>query len=71
MEIVRSGSFDIAARKLHVTQSAISQRIKQLEDQLGQVLIVRAILAGDANRASAPSACGTDRYVGERTFQHA
>ncbi|WP_350418400.1 hypothetical protein [Pectobacterium aroidearum] len=23
MEIVRSGSFDIAARKLHVTQSAI------------------------------------------------
>ncbi|WP_250160532.1 ArgP/LysG family DNA-binding transcriptional regulator [Pectobacterium colocasium] len=41
MEIVRSGSFDIAARKLHVTPSAISQRIKQLEDQLGQVLIVR------------------------------
>ncbi|RYC39703.1 HTH-type transcriptional regulator ArgP [Pectobacterium zantedeschiae] len=41
MEIVRSGSFEIAARKLHVTQSAISQRIKQLEDQLGQVLIVR------------------------------
>ncbi|MEL4885961.1 HTH-type transcriptional regulator ArgP [Pectobacterium betavasculorum] len=41
MEIVRSGSFEIAARKLHVTPSAISQRIKQLEDQLGQVLIVR------------------------------
>nr|UKE83941.1 LysR family transcriptional regulator [Pectobacterium sp. PL152] len=45
MEIVRSGSFDIAARKLHVTPSAISQRIKQLEDQLGQVLIVGAIPA--------------------------
>ncbi|WP_223250574.1 LysR family transcriptional regulator [Pectobacterium peruviense] len=41
MEIVRSGSFEVAARKLHVTPSAISQRIKQLEDQLGQVLIVR------------------------------
>lgn len=42
MEIVRSGNFEVAARKLHVTPSAISQRIKQLEDQLGQVLIVRS-----------------------------
>jgi LysR family transcriptional regulator (chromosome initiation inhibitor) len=40
-EIVRTGSFDGAARKLHVTSSAISQRVRQLEDGLGQVLIVR------------------------------
>ncbi len=34
-------SFDKAARILHITQSAVSQRVKQLEDQLGQPLIVR------------------------------
>jgi len=39
--IVREGSFDAAARQLHVTASAISQRLKQLEDNLGQVLVVR------------------------------
>ncbi|MBJ9260670.1 LysR family transcriptional regulator ArgP [Citrobacter amalonaticus] len=42
-EILRNGSFEAAARKLHITPSAVSQRIRQLEDQLGQVLIVRGI----------------------------
>ncbi|HJV28372.1 MAG TPA: LysR family transcriptional regulator ArgP [Aromatoleum sp.] len=40
--VIREGSFEAAARKLHVTPSAISQRIKQLEERLGQVLIQRA-----------------------------
>jgi LysR family transcriptional regulator, chromosome initiation inhibitor len=40
--VVREGSFDAAARALHVTPSAISQRIKLLEERLGQVLVVRA-----------------------------
>lgn len=40
--VIRAGSFEAAARQLHVTPSAISQRIKQLEDRLGQVLIQRA-----------------------------
>ena len=35
------GSFDAAASKLHVTPSAISQRIKALETRVGQVLVVR------------------------------
>lgn len=39
--VVREGSFERAARALNVTPSAISQRIKQLEDRLGGVLIVR------------------------------
>src|SRR5258706_12589990 len=39
--IVREGSFERAARALNVTPSAISQRIKQLEERLGSVLIVR------------------------------
>lgn len=39
--IVDSGSLDAAARTLRVTPSAVSQRLKSLEQQLGQVLIVR------------------------------
>ena len=41
--VLREGSFEAAARRLHVTPSAISQRIKQLEERLGQVLIQRSI----------------------------
>lgn len=39
--VVRSGSFDAAATTLGVTQSAVSQRIKQMEERLGATLIVR------------------------------
>src|ERR1700753_3821693 len=39
--VVREGSFERAARTLNVTPSAVSQRIKQLEERLGGVLIVR------------------------------
>ncbi len=39
--VVREGGFDAAAKSLDVTQSAVSQRIKQLEDKVGSVLIVR------------------------------
>lgn len=39
--IVDEGSLDAAARALHITPSAVSQRLKSLEQQLGQVLIVR------------------------------
>lgn len=39
--VIEEGSFDAAARRLSVTPSAISQRIKALEDRLGHVLVVR------------------------------
>lgn len=39
--VVELGSFDAAAARLHVTPSAISQRIKALEQRVGQVLVVR------------------------------
>lgn len=39
--VVREGSFEGAARALHVTPSAISQRIKLLEDQIGAVTVQR------------------------------
>jgi LysR family transcriptional regulator, chromosome initiation inhibitor len=39
--VVKEGSFERAARALNVTPSAISQRIKLLEERLGTVLIAR------------------------------
>lgn len=39
--VVELGSFDAAAARLHVTPSAISQRIKALELDVGQVLVKR------------------------------
>lgn len=40
--VVNEGSFEAAARTLHVTSSAVSQRIKALEQAVGQVLVRRA-----------------------------
>lgn len=40
--VVEEGTLDAAARRLHVTPSAVSQRIRALEDQLGRVLLVRS-----------------------------
>ena len=40
--VLRLGSFERAARELHVTPSAISQRVRALEDRLGCMLVVRA-----------------------------
>ena len=39
--IAEHGSFDAAARQLHITPSAVSQRIRALEATAGQVLISR------------------------------
>jgi LysR family transcriptional regulator (chromosome initiation inhibitor) len=39
--VVETGSFDKAAARLNVTPSAISQRVKQLEERMGTVLVVR------------------------------
>ena len=50
--VVQEGSFDAASRVLHVTPSAVSQRIKAMEQAAGQVLLqrtapVRPTAAGD------------------------
>lgn len=39
--VVREGSFERAAQVLHVSPSAVSQRVRQIEDRLGLVLIQR------------------------------
>ena len=42
LAIVDTGTFDAAARRLHVTPSAVSQRVKALESEVGHVVVVRA-----------------------------
>ena len=39
--VVREGSFERAARALHVTPSAVSQRVRLLEERAGCALVVR------------------------------
>lgn len=39
--VAREGGFDKAAKALYITQSAVSQRVKLLEELTGQVLIAR------------------------------
>lgn len=39
--VIREGSFERAARILHVTPSAISQRVRALEERVGCALVVR------------------------------
>lgn len=41
--VVDAGTFDAAARALHVTPSAVSQRIRALETQVGQVVVSRSV----------------------------
>ncbi|UOQ90434.1 LysR family transcriptional regulator ArgP [Agromyces endophyticus] len=40
--VIDEGTFDAAARRLRLTPSAVSQRVKTLEQQLGRVLVVRS-----------------------------
>lgn len=39
--VIETGGFEKAAQKLHLTQSAVSQRIRQLEHRLGQPVVLR------------------------------
>lgn len=36
------GTFDAAARELHITASAVSQRVRAIEQQIGRVVVVRS-----------------------------
>lgn len=40
--VIQEEGFDKAARHLHLTQSAVSHRVRLLEEQTGQILLVRA-----------------------------
>ena len=41
--VVREGSFEKAAASLHITQSAVSQRIRAAEDRAGRLLLIRSV----------------------------
>ena len=41
LAVIEGGNFVAAARRVHVTQSTVSARIKSLEDQLGKTLFIR------------------------------
>ncbi|MFQ6748373.1 ArgP/LysG family DNA-binding transcriptional regulator, partial [Bordetella pertussis] len=43
--VVREGSFERAAAALSVTPSAVSQRVKALEDRMGRLLVQRTVPA--------------------------
>jgi DNA-binding transcriptional LysR family regulator len=59
LEISDTGSFVAAAARLHITQTAVSARIRALEEQLGRRLFVR-------NKAGARLT-----PAGERFLRHA
>lgn len=40
--VMQCGTFEMASEQLHITQSAVSQRIKLLEEHAGQLLLVRS-----------------------------
>jgi len=56
--VLREGSFERAAQALHLTRSAVSQRVKLLEERVGHVLVRRG------------SPC-TATAEGERVHRHA
>ncbi|GAB3257446.1 LysR family transcriptional regulator ArgP [Chitinimonas naiadis] len=41
LAVIETGSFEQAASRLHLTPSAVSQRVRALEDELGTPLLVR------------------------------
>jgi len=41
--VAGEGGFEKAARVLHLTQSAVSQRVKLLEEQAGRILLIRSV----------------------------
>ena len=57
--VIQEGGFDKAARHLGLTQSAVSQRIKLLEDQMGHLLVTRTNPPG----ATAPGKALLKHYI--------
>lgn len=60
LEVATSGSFISAAQRMHLTQTAVSARIRTLEEQLGRRLFVR-------NKAGARLTAAGERFVRHAT----
>jgi LysR family transcriptional regulator, flagellar master operon regulator len=61
LAVVATGSFQAAAEKLHLTQTAVSARIRTLEEQLGRPLFVR-------NKAGAKLTIAGERFLRHATL---
>lgn len=55
--VIRERGFERAAQKLCITQSAVSQRIKQLENMFGQPLLVRTVPPRPTGKDKSSSPC--------------
>lgn len=60
LEIANTGSFVAASERLNITQTAVSARIKALEEQLGQQLFVR-------NKSGAKLTSAGERFIRHAT----
>src|SRR5881398_3091426 len=68
LAIVECGTFGLAAARLHLTQTAISHRMRKLEDSLGVQLIVRTsrgVSLTQAGEALLPRARNSVRQLEE------
>ena len=64
--VIRTGSFERAAQQLHVTPSAVSQRVKLLEERLGTILVVRSCPCGSTARPAHGGASPGSRHADGR-----
>jgi LysR family transcriptional regulator (chromosome initiation inhibitor) len=64
--VIQEEGFDKAARALCLTQSAVSQRIKLLEEQMGQILLAR----GTPPRATPPGRKLLKHYLQVKRLEH-
>ena len=60
--VVREGSFERAARALHVTPSAVSQRIRLLEERIGCALVVQSIEPGSTSHMGLECPAPIEQY---------
>lgn len=70
LAVIEQGSFSLAAQKLHLTQPAVSKRIRSLETQLNTRLfdrIGREVVLTEAGSALLPSALHIVREIKEAT----
>lgn len=65
--IVEEGSFDGAARTLHITPSAVSQRVRAMEERVGSVLLrrTRPVTTTTAGASVLRAARQVQRVVGD------
>ncbi|MDO8213757.1 LysR family transcriptional regulator [Conexibacter sp. CPCC 206217] len=69
--VARQGNFTRAADELHMTQSALSQQIKRLEEELGVELLVRAPSGVSPTPAGVDLLARADAILAEAARAHA